>query len=337
MPLLTRRDFLRLTSISLLGLAFKPLPPEDQAQPIFYGRVIVIYITVYSRPSAFGRTVKLYERETILPIYGEVMGEDDGAYNRLWYRTTGGYVHSSNVQPVKIRTNAPSIITSPALGEITLPYADSYPQPRYSSTVAYRLYYSTTHWVNRSMVDDSGHTWYELTDDRINDRYYVPAAALRLITASELAPLSPSITDKLIHIDTTAETLSALENGIVVFNARISSGITFTDSNTGQLKDFRTPLGRYAIYRKRPSRHMAAGDGVADDSYDLPGVPWVSYFNGGMAIHGTYWHNDYGRAWSHGCINARPEDAKWIYRWSLPLAPADRPLVESTGAPVVIE
>jgi lipoprotein-anchoring transpeptidase ErfK/SrfK len=56
--------------------------------------------------------------------------------------------------------------------------------------------------------------------------------------------------------------------------------------------------------------------------YDLPGVPWVSYFtSNGVAFHGTYWHNDFGVPHSHGCINLTPEDAKWVYRWTTPAVP----------------
>ena len=61
---------------------------------------------------------------------------------------------------------------------------------------------------------------------------------------------------------------------------------------------------------------------VGDEgSFDLPGIPWVSYFTtGGVAFHGTYWHNDYGAPRSHGCVNVTSEDAKWLFRWSMPYA-----------------
>ena len=62
--------------------------------------------------------------------------------------------------------------------------------------------------------------------------------------------------------------------------------------------------------------------GTPTDGYDLPGVPWVSYFSGnGAALRGTYWHNDFGTPKSAGCINLRPEDARWLFRWSLPGVP----------------
>ena len=69
------------------------------------------------------------------------------------------------------------------------------------------------------------------------------------------------------------------------------------------------------------------GDGT-ENTYHLPGVPWVSFFTGsGVALHGTYWHNDYGIPHSHGCINMTPQAAKWLYRWTLPSVPPEKLLV----------
>ena len=52
---------------------------------------------------------------------------------------------------------------------------------------------------------------------------------------------------------------------------------------------------------------------------------WVSLFIGkGVAIHSTFWHNNYLEPSSRGCVNVTPEDAKWIFPWSLPQAPYDR-------------
>jgi len=71
-----------------------------------------------------------------------------------------------------------------------------------------------------------------------------------------------------------------------------------------------------------PSKHM--GDGkLTDDifAYELPGVPWVCFFHEtGVAFHGTYWHHNFGRKMSHGCINMHTEEAKWLYRWTTPVA-----------------
>ena len=53
------------------------------------------------------------------------------------------------------------------------------------------------------------------------------------------------------------------------------------------------------------------------DYYDLPGVPWNLYFTQqGAVIHGTYWHNSFGEAYSHGCVNVRPNEAERLYHWA---------------------
>jgi lipoprotein-anchoring transpeptidase ErfK/SrfK len=78
-----------------------------------------------------------------------------------------------------------------------------------------------------------------------------------------------------------------------------------------------------------PSKHM--GDGNLTDNiqaYELPGVPWVSFFHiTGVALHGTYWHNDFGKPRSHGCINLSPQAARWIYRWTQPAVPPEESVV----------
>jgi lipoprotein-anchoring transpeptidase ErfK/SrfK len=73
------------------------------------------------------------------------------------------------------------------------------------------------------------------------------------------------------------------------------------------------------------------GDGT-ENTYHLPGVPWVSFFTGtGVAFHGTYWQNDYGRPSSRGCVNLAPADAKFIYRWSRPEVPQNLPYLNTPG------
>jgi lipoprotein-anchoring transpeptidase ErfK/SrfK len=73
-------------------------------------------------------------------------------------------------------------------------------------------------------------------------------------------------------------------------------------------------------------------------AYDLPGVPWVSFFTGtGVAFHGTYWHNDYGRPLSRGCVNLRSEDAKFIYRWTKPVVPPETDYLNLPGQGTTVQ
>jgi len=111
-----------------------------------------------------------------------------------------------------------------------------------------------------------------------------------------------------------------------VFNALVSTG----------LAEGSTPYGTFKTHRKRPYRRMVLQSGDLNVDYDLPGVPWVSYITmSGVAFHGAYWHSNWGHRMSNGCINMRPPDAKWLYRWCNPTVPFDvEYMVGETGTRV---
>jgi lipoprotein-anchoring transpeptidase ErfK/SrfK len=79
-----------------------------------------------------------------------------------------------------------------------------------------------------------------------------------------------------------------------------------------------TGVGEYLTSWKTISIHMTGGTSGA--GYDTPAVSWANFFDAehGIAIHSAFWHNDFGQAVSHGCVNVSPEDAKWIFRWTAP-------------------
>ena len=65
--------------------------------------------------------------------------------------------------------------------------------------------------------------------------------------------------------------------------------------------------------------------------YDLPGVPWTSYIdNNGISFHGTYWHNDYGKPHSHGCVNLPPQEP-WLFRWTTRMVPTGKRFIYKPG------
>jgi lipoprotein-anchoring transpeptidase ErfK/SrfK len=150
-----------------------------------------------------------------------------------------------------------------------------------------------------------------------------------------LTPISADFPpeDKRILVDLASQTVTAYEGDRVVFMSRVSTGVRLREGG------FATPKGNYRTTRKRPCRHMANPANAYGSGFDLPGVPWVSYFTSdGVAFHGAYWHNDFGVPHSHGCINMTPQAAKWIYRWTTPTVPPEYYYyAEKDGTRVIVQ
>ncbi len=314
---LSRREFLKLSGVGLWGLIRSPLEKPSPLLKQQQGRIIYDHISVYDRPSLSGQVVKQYWEDSIVSIKEVTIGDIEPEYNRIWYQVgQDGYAHSGGIQPVltRIQTPVTFIPDGGQLAEVTVPFTDSRWGPGSQELVAYRFYYETTHWVIGLTYADDGSPWYRILDDKWELVLYAPAHHIRLIPPQELSLISPDVPPeaKRLEVRTREQVVIAFEWDRPVFMAKVVTGAEFSNGK------FFTPPGRHATFHKRPSRHMAAGN-LARNGYDLPGIPWVSYITeSGIAFHGTYWHNDYGRPRSHGCINLTSRAAKWIFLWTLP-------------------
>jgi lipoprotein-anchoring transpeptidase ErfK/SrfK len=117
---------------------------------------------------------------------------------------------------------------------------------------------------------------------------------------------------KRIEVNLASQSVLAFEGSNKVNEFVVSTGLWG-----------RTPTGSFTIQRKVASQTMAGGNRALGTYYYLPGVPWVQFFGNaqipwsrGFSFHGTYWHNNFGHPMSHGCINMKTPDAKWLYDWA---------------------
>lgn len=322
---LSRRDFLKLSASGALALALSEMGIDRAlAAPLTsQGRVTWSGIPLYDAPSFQAKELRLFGIDQVVNLKAEVEGEEGygNPFNKTWYQTDDGYIYSGWLQPVETiyQKAVYNIPAAGQLGEITVPMSLTYLSPYIYAKNAHRLYYQTTHWIKKVVVTrDEKSIWYEIYDNVLKKSFYVPSYNMRLIPTEELMPLSTNIpdADKFIHVDLASQMVTAFEGDQMVFSSRCSSGQKGTD----------TPNGDFSTYHKGPSIHMTndQGDAVIKNVYSLAGVPWCSFFTGsGHAFHGTYWHNDYGRPRSHGCVNLPSLDAKWIYRWTSPVVPPE--------------
>ena len=336
----SRREFLKLSALSLGSLALGPRGKQLHALQDFpdaerLGRVGWYSVELKQRPDHDSNTVGVLYEDSVVPWLRETVGYRPFRNNQRYVETPDGYIWSGDLIPVQNVRNVP-LTTLPQTGgesgfwvEVTVPWVDivmdnppprsNFFQYRVENNLPLRLYCSQILWVDLIRVDDTGKIWYRVNERYGNpgDMFWAPGEAFRPITEAELAPISPEIEDKHVEVRIRWEEqiLSCYEGNAEVYFCRVSTGKS----------DGSTPVSAIAspgfqIWRKLHSLHMSGGTNA--EGWDLPGIGWTSLFHGdGVAIHSTFWHNNFGEPMSHGCVNASPDDAKWIYRWTQPIVP----------------
>jgi lipoprotein-anchoring transpeptidase ErfK/SrfK len=121
--------------------------------------------------------------------------------------------------------------------------------------------------------------------------------------------------EKWIEVNVTTQQVTAWEGNTPVLTYIVSTGLPNTP----------TVLGEFNIYWKLEKTPMS-GPG-----YYLPDVPYTMYFYGGYALHGTYWHENFGQPMSHGCVNLETENAKKLFDWADPVVPTGLTQVAATA------
>jgi hypothetical protein len=329
MPTPSRRAFLK--SLGFVGLSSlaaaqpglsrlpqaqtpPPFPPRWNGQP--YGRITNAYQPLRERPTTESDEVGRLQEDEVARIRRTVRGETVFSNSDLWLETDAGYLYASFVQPMwPFPPNKPvAELGRGRWARVTVSYSDAYrhPDPEEEDGFISRLRYGGVVRVTALEMGEDGQAWYHVRE--LYQNYYMPAAHLRLIPPEHLTPLSSDVDprDKRIEVDLSEQTLIAYEGDTPVMAHNVSSGIA----------EHPTPPGVHYVLDKRISERMVGG--IDENKYSLPGVPFVCYFTDEwVGTHGCYWHNDWGRPRSHGCLNLPPAVASWLWRWTTPVADLD--------------
>ncbi|MDY6846322.1 MAG: L,D-transpeptidase [Chloroflexota bacterium] len=345
----SRRDFMKLLGLTLGGLALS----GDKTDRVFAGRGVLTndlqigsefpadkalgricagdigaHFDIKSEPYWEAPAVGTAWRDDVFEWKQEVIAKqlDSIRINQRWVETEAGYIYAEYVQKSRHIPQKPLLelpeTTSGERGmwvEIVTPYTDmtfarSPSQYWIRDVINPRLYYSQIFWAFDVRTNpENGKIEYCLKQlyGAYADAYWIDASVCRQITPEEISPIHPEAENKHVVVNLIYQTLACYEGDEEVFFSKVSTG------GIGEEGTWLTPLGTHTIWRKMVSTHMSAGPAVGN--YDISGVGWTTLFdNNGAAVHSTYWHNNYGTARSHGCVNARPDDAKWIWRWTAP-------------------
>ncbi len=138
-----------------------------------------------------------------------------------------------------------------------------------------------------------------------------------LVATPSAPPADLGEGEKWIDVDLAHQILVAFEGTRPVFATLVSSGKRDEKDKT---KDHPTPTGTFHIQSKHVTATMD-GQVASDVPYSIEDVPWVMYFEGSYALHGAFWHSNFGYRMSHGCVNLSPADARELFAWTEPHLP----------------
>jgi lipoprotein-anchoring transpeptidase ErfK/SrfK len=146
---------------------------------------------------------------------------------------------------------------------------------------------------------------------------WLPAASMRIAQLREDRAGFARDGRRWIDVSIKQQLLVAYEGKKPVFAALVSTG-------RGEMGDpektHATVRGTFMIHSKHVSGTMD-GNSDIDEPFDLRDVPYIQYFHKGYALHGAYWHDEFGKVRSHGCVNLAPADAAWLFEWTEPHVP----------------
>jgi len=343
--MISRRDFIKNSTLFFFSWQYFPGNNRGMLRQFtnetfnenLLGRILFDRTPTYSQPDIQSTQNRYFQFNDVIQVSQPIHINGQPNNHNTWFRIdSNAFVQSKDIQIVQNKLNHPmeNISTSGKLAVVTVPFTEAWPRSKESPYPHQIFFYGSTHWVYGLGKNREGELFYLVKEDRWGESFYVAVAHLHIVADEELNPISPKIgvDRKRVLVDTKKQILTAFEDNQPVMISPISSGKFSTEIN------LITPIGEYKINYKRPSRHMVHSDKIGINDSELYGVPWVSYFTDtGIAFHGTYWHNDFSKPQSHGCVNMPIHAAKWLYLWTDPVVPpGEKKFVSKYGTHVKV-
>lgn len=297
------------------------MPAVHHAMPFKYGKVNSREaLRYYELPSpaeeaaalAAVRTGSAYPKVVARRMEGDFLvaiDRQEGAMDRPFLRTVRGrYVRREQVDPKPM----PTMIGERLGSEQQLPIAfvfgdETVPLLSWRDGRLHEVGVAEKH--ARFLVEGE-ELWSGVPVVVSSRGFAVPRKRVRIARAIR-RPRSVPRGERFVHVNLTEQTLVAYESdGTPVFATLISSGKEGHD----------TPTGTWRLRDKHISTTMRGSD-PQEGYYEVEEVPWTMFYFEAYALHGAYWHNDFGKVRSHGCTNLSPVDARFLFNWTSPGMP----------------
>ncbi|MBM4357415.1 MAG: L,D-transpeptidase [Deltaproteobacteria bacterium] len=161
------------------------------------------------------------------------------------------------------------------------------------------------------------HRWRDGLLLEVRDGSWVRADQVTVIERPQSLPRFARRGTKWIDVSILRQSLVAYEGPRPVYATLVSTG---KDGLEDPAESHATVQGTFLVHTKHLTVTMDA-EPEEGEEFDLRDVPFVQYFKEGYALHAAYWHDDFGTARSHGCVNLAPIDAAWLFGWTTPGVP----------------
>jgi hypothetical protein len=288
MPTLSRRRFLQLVGITLVGNALRPnhlvtaLPA-----PVYTGRALTA-LPVYAAPHREAAIIKHIWPDSMVSLLDTQAD---------WYRLPEGYVQREGLQPVE-RYVPPKHISMPEdvfWGEVSAPVAPIREWCAADAPSVTRIGQGGVARVIDALPGQrEGSLWYGLESEQSGLLGWSQAIYWRPTPITQTYP-----GEKRIKIARNRQQLSVIDQNKIILDAPVSLGEAI-------------PEGIYTITKRQPGgMHLAQ----AETATSWHGVPWIVAFGDGYQLSGAYWHNRFGAAIAGKTVQISPLLARWLYHW----------------------
>jgi lipoprotein-anchoring transpeptidase ErfK/SrfK len=284
------------------------LPPIDPDAPTDDGLPFRYYFAGQEGAYGFANLESAKDDaadQELEPGFAVAILEERSAHGERWGRTKKGrWVALRELVPARANLFHGDLVTTLDLAWVVADQASTYGSEKTDKPTGKRVRFEKV-----SVLEEKG------TAVRIGEGTWMRSKDLARPKAAP-PPAEVSGEDRWIDVDLTQQALVAYEGAKPVFATIVSTGKGPPGS------EFATHPGTFRIWVKVFTTKMDNLDkDEVDRHYAIEDVPWVQFFDKAIALHGAFWHRDFGRVHSHGCVNLAPLDARWLFAFTAPHLP----------------